>query len=1146
MKVKLTTYLLSPLLLTTMLGCQEQPKQNETLVNQPVVEDKTTHFTFDQVAFSQADEWQQVKDVRLNASESAFAPVAGEGAIVNISSQGNDHPASNLLTANEYQDVHIEFDFNIGRNTWSGIYLLGRYRININNIYGKKNWWPGAMGGIHPRYDEEREWKQYDGVKATANPSKPVGEWQTLSIDFRAPRFDQNGLKTAYAEFINVKFNGVDIHTNQITTGPSQGSLFQNEATAGPIMIMGRNGPLAIRNLTIEERDFSSYQPQVAVKAEHQAPLDNKRGKPMLNLVEMGKKAFTNKGCKECHEVKKDAQSVKTGPSLFGVFANKPTQLTVIDGSNQQTTEVTADFNYFVDSIRTSTLHIATRKNADGSVKNFFPIMPSFNAEAINQTELAALFAYMQNLNDADKKGPDYVWQPQPEKPYVLMEDLTAELVSDAPRLARVNISKHTSGRAFHVGLPNHTNYTFDPRTLAIELIWSGRFLELKNEKQGRADSPSAIGRGAKLWPVEQLKNLFQPKLASGQWVDFSFKDTADLTAKVGKQHQNDAIDFSEHMAKVDAAMIAVKTPERQLPTFSYRVNQNTVELQLNIVAPNQLAAEFNFDNAQALQLKIPKKGLADINVSVGKVEQGVWSIPAGKHQQVRFTAMVENAAKIPELADNVPPQKNQPQALVWSEYTGKYTLPAGYAIESALDPSDKFGRRVLFEPLGIAFTDKGNAYVSTRTAGIWKVTNGKWRQFAEGLFDSMGVVVENEDQIVVGEKGGLYRYIDQNKDGWADVRYLVSNAFRFNSNYHEYLHGPIKLHDGSLMFNLNLGHGVPGGYNGGGMMATTGGYRGWALTVDKKGATKPFAFGLRSPAGLAMREDGKVFYTENQGDFHGTSKLYLLEQNRYYGQPVSLLDLPGKTAADPSIEWRKFNSQRALPVALLPHGRAMNSPGNPVWQTNEINFGPYKGQMFVGDQTQSNIFRVHVEEVNGVMQSALLPFMSGTASGAMRLTFNPEDNSMWVGQTGRGWWAKGGNLTALQRIVWDGQTIPQSIHAIEVTTTGYKLNFTQAIKKSQQASFAQLALSSWYYKEDFNYGSEELDIRDEKLSQFTWAEDGKSVSFVVENFAVDKTKKDIYTNRVYQFDLSKTAFAKGLDKFHSIAYYTLNQVPSK
>ena len=82
----------------------------------------------------------------------------------------------------------------------------------------------------------------------------------------------------------------------------------------------------------------------------------------------------------------------------------------------------------------------------------------------------------------------------------------------------------------------------------------------------------------------------------------------------------------------------------------------------------------------------------------------------------------------------------------------------------------------------------------------MWKIINGHWQQFAEGVFGSLGLVVENEHTIVIGEKPSLTRLIDKDKDGWAEYREVVSDAFRFNSNYHEYLHGPARL-------PVNIGH---------------------------------------------------------------------------------------------------------------------------------------------------------------------------------------------------------------------------------------------------------------------------------------------------------------------------------------------------
>ena len=49
-------------------------------------------------------------------------------------------------------------------------------------------------------------------------------------------------------------------------------------------------------------------------------------------------------------------------------------------------------------------------------------------------------------------------------------------------------------------------------------------------------------------------------------------------------------------------------------------------------------------------------------------------------------------------------------------------------------------------------------------------------------------------------------------------------------------------------------------------------------------------------------------------------------------------------------------------------------------------------------------------------------------------------------------------------------------MHTIEVTPTGYTINFTRSLSAAQQASFDKLAITSWYYNEDTNYGSAEID----------------------------------------------------------------------
>ena len=132
-------------------------------------------------------------------------------------------------------------------------------------------------------------------------------------------------------------------------------------------------------------------------------------------------------------------------------------------------------------------------------------------------------------------------------------------------------------------------------------------------------------------------------------------------------------------------------------------------------------------------------------------------------------------------------------------------------------------------------------------------------------------------------------------------------------------------------------------------------------------------------------------------------------------------------------------------PILLLPHNEVMNAPGSPEFLTSKINFGPFQGQMFLGDQVQSNIYRVDTEVINKQEQAVAIPFMQGLRSGAMRLRFNPSDSSLWIGQTGRGWRSKGGSTYALQRISYDPAVPVDAIKTLKVTPQGFDIHFPQA-----------------------------------------------------------------------------------------------------
>ena len=431
---------------------------------------------------------------------------------------------------------------------------------------------------------------------------------------------------------------------------------------------------------------------------------------------------------------------------------------------------------------------------------------------------------------------------------------------------------------------------------------------------------------------------------------------------------------------------------------------------------------------------------------------------------------------------------------------------------------------------------------VSTRTGGVWRIKNNRWHLVAEGIFDSLGVLSESADGSVsvVGSKAELTRLRDINGDGIADYYDTLFDHFTNAGNYHSYTHGPTKDQDGNYVLSLNLAHGDAVFYTAGGnVMGSHGGYVGWAVRVKPNGEFEYFANGLRSPAGLGADLNGQIWYADNQGDFVGSSKIFMLQDGKFYGHPAGLIDEAGMTPDSPEVTWNEVIKRKEKAVIVVPHGKVANSLGNPVWDSTDGNFGPYSRQMFIGDQTQSNLTRVVIEEVNGQWQGAMIPFASGMESGVMRPKFLP-DNSLLLGQTGRGWHAKGGNVAALQRIVYDGSTQHLHVQNVNITNNGFVLTFTQALPSNMSQSELEKAVSvnSWTYRDAQAYGSDELGKKDDAIKSISVNKERSALTIVLNDTRIPKVHPE-QTARVYHIalkndKLSALSGRESLDVYYS------------
>lgn len=185
-------------------------------------------------------------------TEKNLSVSAGEGLLANIPDAG---ARGNLASLWEHGDMEFECEFLLPKGSNSGIYFMSRYEVQLYDSWKVSEPKFSDCGGIYERWDDGRGTgnEGYEGIPPRANACRAPGLWQTLKVQFRAPRFDQEGRKVENARFIRVVLNGFLVQEDVAVTGPTRGASAQTELAFGPLKIQGSHGPVAFRNIRCRE-----------------------------------------------------------------------------------------------------------------------------------------------------------------------------------------------------------------------------------------------------------------------------------------------------------------------------------------------------------------------------------------------------------------------------------------------------------------------------------------------------------------------------------------------------------------------------------------------------------------------------------------------------------------------------------------------------------------------------------------------------------------------------------------------------------------------------------------------------------------------------------------------------------------------------
>jgi len=193
--------------------------------------------------------WQVAGSVSLNSEDPRkFTIHPGEGILVN----NQYEQAPNILTEITHGDCELHIEFAVPQGSNSGVYLMGKYEIQILDSWSRKEEKPSKFdcGAIYPRWINN---KNVGGSPPRVNASRPPGEWQSFDVIFHAPKFDGEGNKISNAIFEQVVWNGIVVQENVEVDGPTRAAMIGPERPRGPLMLQGDHGPVAFRNIRMRE-----------------------------------------------------------------------------------------------------------------------------------------------------------------------------------------------------------------------------------------------------------------------------------------------------------------------------------------------------------------------------------------------------------------------------------------------------------------------------------------------------------------------------------------------------------------------------------------------------------------------------------------------------------------------------------------------------------------------------------------------------------------------------------------------------------------------------------------------------------------------------------------------------------------------------
>jgi putative heme-binding domain-containing protein len=406
-----------------------------------------------------------------------------------------------------------------------------------------------------------------------------------------------------------------------------------------------------------------------------------------------------------------------------------------------------------------------------------------------------------------------------------------------------------------------------------------------------------------------------------------------------------------------------------------------------------------------------------------------------------RFVRQVARASEHPLAAATNGGPAQWPQVIATRGMLG-HAQNWPYVVDTIEPPFQNPWKALLFFS-GHDLLPDGSAMLCTVQGDIWHVEgldanlqDVRWRRYASGLHQALGLVVHGGDVYVLG-RDQITRLHDRNGDGEADFYECFNNAYPTSTAGHDFISG-LERDNAGRFYTASSKFGL--------------------LRIDALGRSlETLATGFRNPDGLGLAPDGTITVPNSEGDWVPASMICEVRPGGHYGYQGP------KAAKAPDV-----------PLVYLPRGLDNSSGGQVTVQGGR--FGPLEGQLLHFSYGAGSHFLVLRQTVDGQPQGAVVPLPGEFRSGVHRGRFNPRDGQLYVtGMTGWGTYTPDDGCFERVRYIGGQVQLPTAWHAHE---NGILLTFAlpldQKVAERADRHFAQ----AWNYHYGPHYGSSELSAR--------------------------------------------------------------------